>query len=92
MKHSYEINLTEHSSDSAVLSDKESLKINFQSHDDLHEIVEKLTTKGLFDENETKVFVVGLKMFVSVMLAHRNDPLFSEISPHFGNFMKKLKS
>jgi len=26
------------------------------------------------------------------MLTHRDHPLFTELSPHFGAFMKRLKS
>lgn len=35
---------------------------------------------------------LGLKLFSEVMLKNRKDPLFEEITPAFGAFMKKLKA
>jgi len=46
---------------------------------------------GVTDE-QTKNFIVGLKLFSEVMLAERKHPLFSEFGPQFKLFMKKLKS
>lgn len=65
---------------------------NFESHDDINAIVARVGNKQLFDENETKTFVTGLKMLGSVVLAHRNDPLFKDFAGAFGTFMKTLKA
>lgn len=65
---------------------------NFESHDDIHAIVARVGNKELFDENKTKTFVTGLKMLGSVVLTHRNEPLFKEFAGAFGSFMKTLKA
>jgi hypothetical protein len=36
--------------------------------------------------------VFGLKLFSSVLLEHRGDPLFADSARYFGQLMKKLKS
>ncbi|CAL76207.1 conserved hypothetical protein [Bradyrhizobium sp. ORS 278] len=62
------------------------------SHDDLNEIVARVQRRGLFDPNESKAFVTGLKLLGGVLLKHRGEPLFAELGPAFREFMKKLKS
>lgn len=64
---------------------------SFESHDDLRVVLEKVGEKKLFDEEETKAFCTGLKIFTGIALKHRSHPLFAELGPHLGEFMKKLK-
>lgn len=61
------------------------------NHDDIFQIVEKLESAKFFDEQTTKSFAVGLKLFSEVMLQHRDHALFQEFMPQFGQFMKNLK-
>jgi len=69
----------------------EPIAFEFETHDDLRVILARQKEKGLMEEEEAKAFAVGLKLFSSVLLAHRTEELFVDISAHFGNFMKKLK-
>lgn len=62
------------------------------SHDDLHEIVARASRIEGFDAATAASFAVGLKLFSGVMLERRNDPLFADFAPHFGQFMRTLKS
>lgn len=49
--------------------------------------------KNLFEEkNHSVEFAIGIKMFGEVVLKNKNNPLFEEFFPAFGDFMKKLKS
>ena len=69
------------------------LELTFDNHDDLFEIVERLQEKDPFgDKSQAIEFAIGLKMFSEIMLKNRNHPLFEELKPAFGSFMKRLKS
>ena len=69
------------------------LDLTFGSHDDLLQIVQRVQDKALFtNAEEAAQFAIGLKMFSEVMLKHRDHPLFAELKPAFGSFMKKLKA
>ena len=92
MKHEYLITVTENVVENDHSIGEKAIDIHFSSHDDLLEIIDKLSQKKLFGENDCKMFAVGLKMFASVMLDHRKHPLFADFAPHFGEFMKRLKS
>jgi len=47
------------------------LTFDFTSHEDLAELMERVQAKGLFPPAAAATFVVGLKLFSSVLLAHR---------------------
>ena len=69
------------------------LELDFTNHDEIFEIVERLQAKDPFDDQQLAVeFAIGLKLFSEVMIKNRNNPLFEELSPAFGSFMKRLKS
>jgi len=68
------------------------LELVFENHDDIFAIVERLKQKNHFDDiNQSQEFAIGLKLFSEVMLKNRNHPLFEELGPAFGLFMKRLK-
>ena len=70
-----------------------SIDFEFVNHDDLFKIIEVLKSKNLFgNENDATEFALGVKLFSEVMLRHRDLPLFEELKPAFGEFMKKLKN
>jgi hypothetical protein len=71
----------------------EPLEIEFDNHDDIFSIVEKLRGKDPFgDPAQATQFAIGLKLFSEVMIKNRKHPLFDELGESFGLFMKKLKS
>lgn len=50
------------------------------------------TGKNLFDDEQQSVaFVLGLKLLGGVMLANKENELFSGFQPAFVDLMKKLK-
>ncbi|MDO3656387.1 DUF3861 domain-containing protein [Acinetobacter genomosp. 15BJ] len=69
----------------------ERLEFYTGNHDDLFEIVERLKKADFFDDQTTKSFAVGLKLFSEVMLENKDHPLFATFLPQFGQFMKNLK-
>lgn len=68
------------------------LQFEFENHDDILSILDKIKQKNIFDENTNKEFAVGLKLFSEVLLKNRKHELFEDFFPHFSDFMKKLKS
>lgn len=85
----YKITLEQIGGDGDV---QRSAGFGFENHDDVFRIIGKMNESGLFaDEAEAMRFGVGLKLFASVMMCHRQEPLFSDFEPAFVGFMKKLK-
>jgi len=86
MPHSYRINV-QNLSDSAG-----DLAFEATNHDEIIQLVARVKARRILPEAETAAFVVGLKLFGEVLLHHRQEPLFAELFPHFGAFMKRLKA
>lgn len=71
----------------------EPLELEFDNHDDIFTIIERLRQRDLFAEpGQATEFAIGLKMFSEVMLKNRQHPLFEELTPAFRAFMQRLKS
>lgn len=69
------------------------IEFEFDNHDNIFIIIERMKQRNIFHtENQAIEFAIGLKMFSEVMLKNRENPLFSDFSPAFREFMKKLKS
>ena len=69
----------------------EKIEFNTGNHDDLFIVLDRLQKAELFDEETTKSFAVGLKLFGEVMLENKNHPLFKDFKPQFLEFMKNMK-
>ncbi|WP_419867931.1 DUF3861 domain-containing protein [Chryseobacterium sp. CT-SW4] len=73
--------------------DEKPVEFEFKNHDPIFSIIEMMKKRDFFDNPSQSVeFAVGLKLFSDVMMKNRNNPLFEELLPAFGNFMKKMKS
>jgi hypothetical protein len=69
------------------------LELDFENHDDILSIVERLQSRQLFAEpGQSTEFAIGLKLFSEVMLKNRQHPLFEELAPAFKAFMQRLKA
>lgn len=69
------------------------IELAFDNHDNIFTIIERMKKRDLFKTQDQAIeFAIGLKMFSEVMLKNRDNELFSEFRPAFGDFMKKLKS
>lgn len=62
------------------------------NHDELFSIVERIRAKAIVPDDEAASFAIGLKLLTETMLHHRKHPLFAELGPHIGTFMKTLKA
>ena len=55
-------------------------------------VVDKISlVPDVLDDEKTKAFAVGLKLFGETLLENKDIPLFKEFMPHFSQFMKALK-
>ena len=71
----------------------EPLELDFENHDDIFSIVERLQSRQLFVEpGQSTEFAIGLKLFSEVMLKNRQHPLFEELAPAVKAFMQRLKA
>ena len=71
--------------------DGQSLSFYAANHDDILEIVNRMKERLPFDAATAASLGVALKLFSEVMLVHRDEPLFAEIRPAIGGFIKLLK-
>lgn len=69
----------------------EALQFSAYNHDDLFKVLEHLNQTNLLDEEKTKAFAVGLKLFGETLLENKQMPLFKDFLPQFIEFMKTLK-
>lgn len=69
----------------------EALQFNAYNHDDIFKVLEHLSKANILDEEKTKAFAVGLKLFGETLLENKDIPLFKEFMPDFLQFMKALK-
>jgi hypothetical protein len=68
------------------------LELQFENHDELFEIIDRMKAKNLFaTEEEATEFAIGLKLFSEVMLRNRKHPVFEDLQAGFSLFMKNLK-
>lgn len=74
------------------LSHLETISFDFACHDDLHEIMSRVSSIDGLSTTEKNTLAVGIKMLGEVMLENRKHPLFEEFSRAFGQFMKNLKA
>lgn len=91
-QHQYEVTV-KHIADAQGQPSNYSEVLQFQvyNHDDLFEVLEYLTKANLLDDEKTKAFAVGLKLFGETLLENKDIPLFKEFLPQFVHFMKALK-
>jgi hypothetical protein len=68
-----------------------SLSFEAANHDDILGIVERMRGRLPFDGDTVASLGVGLKLFSEVTLVHRADPMFAEIRPALGEFIRSLK-
>ena len=71
--------------------DSRPLTFETRNHEDIFKIIDILQSKVDLDQEDTTAFAVGIKLFSSVMMKHRDNELFWNFKPHFIDFMKELK-
>lgn len=64
----------------------------FTNHDDIMPLIELVKSLNVLPVEEVAQFVIGLKLFSAIHMAHRREPLFEPLHAHFLDFMKRLKA
>lgn len=91
-KHTYYLRLRETGCTKENEVTPASMEFEFSNHDDIFRILQIIREKNLFDDEQQSVaFVLGLKLLGEVMLANKENELFSGFQPAFVDLMKKLK-
>lgn len=92
--HQYSITVT-HTADKEgnPIADTTDSNITFTTnkHDEILDIVRRIQGTKLFAQDDAASFTIGLKLFGEIMLKNKDMALFTELKPHFFEFMKKLK-
>ncbi|MFD1299079.1 DUF3861 domain-containing protein [Lysobacter gummosus] len=73
-------------------ADRASVKFQFDHHDELFAIVDKVRRGSGYADDDAAALAVGLKLLNGVMLNHRNDPLFADVQPALRAFIGNLKA
>ena len=90
-QHLFRITVEHIASPDAELNPPPRLQFEAGNHDDIMAMVARAKDRTGFDDDTSAAFAIGLKLFGEVMLTHRSDPLFSDLAPHFADFMRRLK-
>ena len=61
------------------------------NHDNIFDIVKLMEQRKGFTPEMAQRFAVGLKLMGEVMLENKDNPLFTELKPHFMEIMKAVK-
>jgi hypothetical protein len=72
-------------------TDARELQFEVENHDDIFAVARRMSGKWGLDENATNAFALGLKLFGETILKNRDNPLFAQIKPSMGEFMRSLK-
>ncbi|SLM65160.1 MULTISPECIES: DUF3861 domain-containing protein [Dickeya] len=91
MPYHYRITLEKLADNRDDTPQNQTLTFDATNHDDILEIIERVRARAILPDAEVAAFCTGLKLFGEVMMAHRKDPLFAELAPHFRDFMLRLK-
>ena len=73
-------------------SDPVSCTFDVTNHDDIVPLIERVRALNVLPEEDLAQFTIGLKLFGGIHMAHRREPLFAELHPHFLKFMTRLKA
>lgn len=89
----YHLTLTYQGNSDVEPSAQKTLELDFENHDELFGIIDRVKLLDPFTSEQQSIeFAIGLKMFSEIMIKNRKHPLFEELYPTFGIFMKRLKN
>jgi hypothetical protein len=67
------------------------LRFDFDNHDDIFLILDRLGQRGDFAARDIPPLGVGLKLLGKTLMENRENPLLASFKPHFVAFMRELK-
>lgn len=84
-KHTYRVSVLEDN------PKKRDIEFSFETHDDLFDIIGRISQKNGFTAENAVMFGLGLKLFADVVRKNHENPPFSEIMPLLACMMKIVK-
>lgn len=85
-KHIYRISMREDDSERG-----RELEFSFENHDDMFDIIDRISGKDGFSAENAVMFGLGLKLFADVVRKNHETMPFSEIMPLLAGIMKIVK-
>lgn len=85
MKNSYKITVTDNNEPGRKL------EFDYPVHDEMLGLIELTRDRLGFSEEKHNAFMLGLKLLGEVIIEERKSDLFKEFSPHFKDFMQRIK-
>ncbi|MDR1648108.1 MAG: DUF3861 domain-containing protein [Zoogloeaceae bacterium] len=68
------------------------LSFEFDNHDDIFVILERVSQRGDFSAEEIPQLVLGLKLLGKTLMENKENALLASLKPHFNAFMRELKN
>lgn len=90
-QHTYRVTVEHVADTDGQTVTREPIVFTTRNHDDLFSVVERTKDRPGLTSEQTTSMAIGLKLFAEVVLENRDNPLFAEIYPQIGAFIKKLK-
>ncbi len=90
-RHQYKITIEHTATPNGESTDNGKVEFEIANHDEILGIIEKLKQRPDIDSSAAAPLGLGIKLFGGVMLEDKKNPVFSDIRPHFSDFMKKFK-
>lgn len=88
-KHSFKVTIEPVADNHGEPVSGEPITFTAENHDDIFALIEKIGAKG---DDKKLAFFLGLKLFGESLLDDRKNPLYQDILPAFGAFMKEFKA
>lgn len=93
MKSNYKYSVNLHALNEDPVVNTQALSFTISNHDDLFQKLQLVEGKLNISDDETKSFMIGLKMFSEIILKnYRSNPLFDQMFDPMKSVMKLLKS
>ncbi|MDR2690525.1 MAG: DUF3861 domain-containing protein [Azoarcus sp.] len=67
------------------------LQFDFDNHDDIFLILDRLERRGDFAARDIPPLALGLKLLGKTLMENKENPLLESFKPHFVAFMRELK-
>lgn len=90
MKNAYRISVTE-THPELTNQQREIMLFDTDMHDNLAELLPKVTSRLGLSAEKSQAFLLGLKLLGEVMMTERSHPLLRELAPHFRAMMQAVK-
>jgi hypothetical protein len=75
----------------ATATPARALQFDFDNHDDIFFILDRLKQRSDFAAEDIPPLAIGLKLLGKTLMKNKENPLLASLKPHFAAFMRELK-